>query len=46
MLEPENVREVYKPSGIDSLSLSQVGFALRDILVNENFHQGLFLTSL
>ena len=41
-LEPVSIADAYKPGGIESLSLAQVGFLFRDILVNEKCHQGLF----
>jgi len=42
MVEPVDIAEAYKPGGIESLSLNQIGFVFRDILINEKFHQGLF----
>lgn len=42
-IESIDVSEAYKANGIENLSLGQVGFVFRDILVNEKFHQGLFV---
>lgn len=42
-VESVSVSEAFMPDGIEKLSLSQVGFLFRDILVNEKFHQALFV---
>lgn len=41
-IELVDVSAAYLSGGIEQLNLAQVCFVLRDILVNEKFHQGLF----